>query len=173
MLNEESIYYTTATIYEWIHLLQQDIFKDILISSLKFLNETDRLYIFAFVIMPNHIHIVWSINQNTGNETGYASFFKFTSNHFLKKLKKNDPVLLQKFLVRKKDRKHQFWKRNSLSIEILSDEMFEQKLNYIHNNPLQPQWDLVNNPTDYRYSSARYYEEGVDEFGILTNYYLS
>jgi len=46
-------------------------------------------------------------------------------------------------------------------------------MNYIHNNPLQPQWNLVDNPEDYKYSSAKYYEEGIDEFGILTNYYLA
>ena len=173
MLNKESIYFTTATTYKWIQLLQKDEYKDILISSLKFLKENNRLYVFAFVIMPNHLHIIWTTYENAGKETAYASFFKFTSNQFLKKLKKEDPELLKKFLVNKKDREHQFWDRNTLDIEILSDEMFDQKLNYIHNNPLQPQWDLVEYPTDYKYSSAKYYEEGDDEFGILTNYYLA
>ena len=77
------------------------------------------------------------------------------------------------FLVNKSDRKYQFWQRNKLDIEIYSDKMFDQKLNYIHNNPLQDKWQLVDDPVKYKYSSASFYELGKDEFGILTDYYLA
>jgi len=38
------------------------------------------------------------------------------------------------------------------------------------NNPLQDKWKLVQYPEEYRYSSARFYEKGVDEFGLMTHY---
>ncbi|MBL6944200.1 MAG: transposase [Bacteroidales bacterium] len=123
--------------------------------------------------MLNHLHIIWAENKNIRKESAKASFFKFTAHQFLKTLKIEDQSLLKLFLVNKSDRKYQFWQRNTLDIEILSDNMFDQKLNYLHNNPLQMQWQLVNDPIKYRYSSASYYEKNVDEFGILTDYYLA
>ena len=45
-----------------------------------------------------------------------------------------------------------------------------QRLDYIHYNPVQPHWNLSTVPEDYRFSSAAFYEAGVDEFGILSHY---
>jgi putative transposase len=46
----------------------------------------------------------------------------------------------------------------------------EQKLNYVHNNPLQVHWNLASSPKDYKWSSASFYETGQDDFGFLTDY---
>jgi len=172
MFDDQNIYFTTATIHKWLNLFEKDKYKDVLISSLRHLIQKERLYVYAFVVMPNHLHIIWSENIRKTKETVKASFFKFTSKQFLKELKQTNPVLLKKFYVDKNDRKYQFWQRGSLDIEIYSEKIFEQKLNYIHNNPLQPKWNLAEKPVDYKYSSAKFYEEGIDEFGILTSYYL-
>ena len=91
---------------------------------------------------------------------------------FLKYLQRNNPEKLKLFQVIKSDRKHQFWNRNPMEIEIYTDNVFEQKLNYIHSNPVQQKWQLVESEMKYKYSSIRYYENGVDEFGFLTNYFF-
>jgi len=49
----------TATIYKWQHLLAEDKHKDIIIDSLKFLVTEKRIELNAFVIMSNHIHLIW------------------------------------------------------------------------------------------------------------------
>ena len=49
-------------------------------------------------------------------------------------------------------------------------EMLVQKLDYMHLNPMQPHWLLCNNPAEYKFSSAIFYEQQLDEFGILTNF---
>lgn len=46
----------------------------------------------------------------------------------------------------------------------------EQKLEYIHLNPLQEQWNLASRPEAYKWSSAKFYESGFDEFAISTDY---
>ena len=69
-----------------------------------------------------------------------------------------------------KDRRYQFWERNSLSIDLYTYEMFIQKMEYIHNNPLQEKWQLCEHPEDYQYSSARFYETGIDNWGFLTHF---
>jgi len=42
-----------------------------------------------------------------------------------------------------------------------------QKLNYIHNNPLKEHWNLVKDSSDYKYSSAKYYELYEKNFHFL------
>ena len=46
----------------------------------------------------------------------------------------------------------------------------EQKLNYIHLNPMRGKWSLVNDPTEYYYSSCRFYEKGINDFEFLNDY---
>ncbi len=50
-----------------------------------------------------------------------------------------------------------------------SKTKFEQKLDYLHNNPLQERCDLVNYPEEYKWSSAEFYLEEQERFGILTH----
>ena len=39
-----------------------------------------------------------------------------------------------------------------------------QKAVEYHNNPVNPRWNLAENPEDYKYSSAKFYYKGIDEF---------
>jgi hypothetical protein len=59
-------------------------------------------------------------------------------------------------IVNAKDRKHQVWECNSLNIPLWSPEVFWQKLDYIHNNPVKA--GLCRLAEDYKYSSERFYE---------------
>ncbi len=54
----------------------------------------------------------------------------------------DDPLLLQ-LQVTAADRRQQVWERNSLAIDIWNEPVLLQKMNYIHNNPLQPKWKLA------------------------------
>lgn len=53
----------TATVLEWKHLLADEKMKDIIINSLQFLVNNGRVIIYGFVIMPNHIHLIWQIQD--------------------------------------------------------------------------------------------------------------
>jgi REP element-mobilizing transposase RayT len=55
--------YLTSTILEWKHLLKPDKYKDIVISSLEFLVIERRIKVYGFVIMSNHIHVIWQVQQ--------------------------------------------------------------------------------------------------------------
>jgi putative transposase len=85
-------------------------------------------------------------------------------------LVENNPELLKEFEVVASDRKYQFWERNTLSIDIYSRGTFLQKLHYIHRNPVHERWRLSAVPEGYHYSSALFYETGVDNWGFLTHY---
>jgi len=77
---------------------------------------------------------------------------------------------LSNYLSIKRDRKYQFWKRDPLAIPLSTIKILEQKLEYIHNNPVAEKWALCKLPEEYRWSSARFYLTGIDEFGFLTHY---
>ena len=57
-----------------------------------------------------------------------------------------------------------------LSIRLIGKEMIEQKLQYIHLNPLHEKWNLVQEPEDYNYLSAQFYATGDDALALLTDY---
>jgi len=160
----------TATILEWKPLLINDKYKDIIISSMKFLVDDIRVNIYAFVIMPNHIHIVWKVKNDRKPEDVQRDFLKYTAQKIKFDLQSNKPELLKEFYAGTKDRQYQVWERNALTSRLTSVELVEQKINYIHANPIRGRWMLCKEFTDYKYSSARFYYEGVDEWGFLTHY---
>jgi REP element-mobilizing transposase RayT len=162
-----SIYFWTVTINSWQKLLLDDSFKNVIISSLKYLSDLDKLDVFAFVIMPNHFHAIIRTKSLNGKESVQGSFLKFTAHEFKKLLVSNDLQKLSKFRVDASNKKYEFWKRDSLAIKLFSKENAFQKLDYIHNNPLKEHWSLVTKPEDYFYSSASFYEEGDLYFDFL------
>lgn len=160
----------TATILEWKPLLTEDEYKDIVIKSLLFLKNEGSVVIYGFVIMPNHIHLIWQIQDGFKREMIQNRFLKFTAQQMKFRLMDTKDPMLPQFLVNAKDRQYQLWERNPLSVDLWTQTVFEQKLDYIHYNPLQGKWQLAQFPEDYKYSSARFYETGIDEFGLLTHY---
>ena len=87
-----------------------------------------------------------------------------------KNCKANNPEVLKAFMVNATDRKYNFWLRDPLAIRVFSGGMASQKLDYMHNIPLQEHWRLCQLPEAYRFSSAPFYENKIDEFKILTPY---
>ena len=165
------VYFFTATIHRWLSLLDPKENKDLIINYLKDLSDKGLITVFAFVIMPNHVHFIWKQNNLNGKETPQGSFLKHTAHQMLKSLNKNGLSAL--YEVKAANKKHEIWQRDSLSIEIYSKEVARQKLDYIHFNPVKGKWKLSQDDLGYYYSSARFYEMGIDEFGFLKDlYYL-
>jgi len=72
------VYFYTATINQWKHLLTNP-FKHIIIESLLFLKEKKLVDIYGYVIMPNHMHLLWRLLEMNGKETPGASLLKYTA----------------------------------------------------------------------------------------------
>ena len=164
----EGAQFFTATIYQWNHLLSDDHHKNIIIESLKFLVTDNRIELNAFVIMSNHIHLIWQPLPGFTPSSIQASFMKFTAQQLKRSLIKNNIEGLSAFKVNKYDREFQIWKREPLSVELISEDLFKQKFEYIHYNPVKA--GLCQVPEDYHFSSAKFYEDGTDFFGMLKHY---
>jgi putative transposase len=160
----------TATVNNWQKLLAQDKYKQLLLDSLKWMRNEKRVEIHGFVIMPNHFHLLWSANENFTSSENETTLLRYTAHMIQKDLIQSHPNVLPNFASTQNDRKYQFWERRSRTIEVKSREIALQKLIYIHNNPLQDKWRLVELPEQYYFSSARFYLDHADDFGILTHY---
>jgi REP element-mobilizing transposase RayT len=166
----DTIYFYTVAITNWIPLLKPDSYKQIVLDSLIHLVNKKKIKVYGFVIMPNHIHIIWENITMNGKEKPYASFMKFTGHQFLNELTKENSPLISKFTVTANDRVHHFWQKDARSVIMYDRKILEQKLDYIHLNPLQEHWNLVADPNDYYFSSCSYYEHADSTFSWLTHY---
>ena len=159
------IYFWTATINKWQPLLQRDDYKNVVISSLEYLSSMGKIDVFAFVIMTNHIHLIWRTNEHNGKETAQASFLKFTAHEFKKMLTKEGESTLLNYAVEAQNKDHEFWQRDSLAIHLYTRKVAYQKLDYIHYNPVAGA--LAIDACAYKYSTARFYEMGIREFSFI------
>ena len=167
---DHHVQFFTATIHKWIPLLRSDGHKQIITDSLSFLSVENRCRVYGFVIMPNHIHLIWKINDKHKREDVQRDFLKYTGQQLRFSLQDDNHKSLAQFEVNLKDRKYQIWQRNALSVDLLSRKTVEQKLDYIHSNPVKGKWMLANDFVDYHYSSAAFYEEEKGSFSFLGHY---
>ena len=118
--------------------------------------------------MDNHVHIIWHIRQGHKPEKVQQSFLKYTAQQIKFDLAAHHTGVLERFRVDACDRMYQIWERNPLSVELWSEPVFLQKLNYVHQNPVRA--GICSEAADYLYSSAALYESGADTFDFLTRY---
>ena len=88
--------YFTATIYKWKHLLTDDRHKDIITNSLNFLVTEKRIVLNAFVIMSNHIHLIWQPLFGFTPSDIQASLMRNTARQLKQSLSQNNEILLER-----------------------------------------------------------------------------
>lgn len=169
MVAPYNVEFLTGTILRWQKLLEDDNCKKIIIDSCSWLVSSSRCNIFAFVIMPNHIHLLWRISSGFSRDQVQTAFFSYTAHTFQKYLRQKDKKMLDLHYVNDADRKYQFWERSHAVKECWSKDFIQQKLNYIHTNPCEPHWNLVQLMEDYQWSSASFYSAGDLRYSWLTH----
>ena len=159
------MYFITSTIKDWIHLLAKSEFMDIVIQSLRFLVERKSIRLHGYVLMPNHIHTIYTVNDYDTLSNILRDFHKYTSQQIIKLLRNQNDNSLELFRSSRSDRTYQIWQTTHSPKQIESFPFFRQKLEYIHFNPCTERWNLCEYPEDYLYSSAKDYL--LNAFGIL------
>ena len=159
--------FTTVTCLDWKPVLVENAYKDIIIDSLRFLVSADRVSVYGFVIMANHFHLLWQMMGDHALEEVQRDFLKYTAQRILQRLRNAGSPLLNELVVNLEDRKHQVWKRNSLSIPLWTPKVLIQKLNYMHQNPVRA--GICAFPEEYKYSSAGFYELGKRDWDFLVH----
>ena len=166
IVNQESVYYVTLQIVNWIDLFTRKVYRDIVIDSLLYCQQNKGLEISAFVIMSNHLHLLLRSKTEKLSDTIH-DFKSFTAKQIILEIN-TEQESRRKWMLNlfeyaakqhKRNEKYQIWTHENHAEEIYSNEFIVQKMNYIHNNPVRA--CIVEKPEDYLYSSARAYA-GLD-----------
>jgi len=165
----DAMYFVTFTVVQWIDLFTRNIYREILIESLKYCQENKGLTIHAYCIMSNHIHLIISRKGVTSLSDIVRDFKKYTSRKLLRTLGKSTESrkswmlwLFRSSGLRNSNNTHfQVWVQDNHPIQLSSETIAAQRLNYLHNNPVKA--GLVYAPENYIFSSASAYCGHLDE----------
>lgn len=167
--NPDGLYFVSFAVVGWVDVFTRNEYKTILIENLAFCQKNKGLEIFAWCIMTNHVHLIVRAQEGFLLSDILCDYKKFTSKAIIKAIVEN-PVesrkewLLQQFRT---NDGYQFWQPENHPIELWSNAVIDQKLNYIHQNPVEA--GLVFKAEYYLYSSAADYagEKGLLEVILI------
>ena len=168
-------YFVTFTVTGWVDLFIRNDYRDCIINSFKYCVKNKGLKVHAYVLMTSHIHAILSAEEGEDLAGIIRDLKKFTSKRLVD-LIKTIPESRREWLLNKfrfeanrtsRGKYYQVWEEGYHGIQIESNEFLDQKLDYIHENPVKA--GFVSSPEDYLYSSARNYceEQGVMEVDLL------
>ncbi len=161
--NQEKPYFLTFQVINWVDVFTRKRYKDIIVESLNFCVKNKSLKVHGWVIMSNHLHVIFSHEYNLSNII--RDFKTHTSKAIVRSIiefpeSRRDWILFQ-FNLRGKmntrNKNFQFWTHSNHPIELNTNEMIDQRLNYIHENPVRA--GLVLQSIHYAYSSAGDYAD--------------
>lgn len=136
-------------------------------GEFKFFSREKRIWLYGYVIMPNHIHILWQKQDEWIDKSVQQHFLKFTAQKIKFNLLEHSPNQLGNYRSTQADRAYHFWERRPYKATMFNRSVCEQKLEYIHYNPVKA--GLCTLPEEYLYSSANYYLSGLDSH-FVTHY---
>ncbi|MCK5051341.1 MAG: transposase [Candidatus Cloacimonetes bacterium] len=154
--SENSPYFLTFTVIEKIPVFTNSKYCDVIIENFEFYRQKRGLQTFNYIIMDNHVHVIMSHNKDISKVV--QDFKKYTAKLILELLHTDSRYWIKSLMkIFKKPYKtkstFQFWEEGSHPELIQGQKMFNQKAEYIHNNPVKR--GLVSEDRDWYYSSAR------------------
>jgi len=174
--NPDGVYFVSFSVVEWLDVFIRNEYKNIVIQSLQYCQREKGMEIFAWCIMTNHVHLIFRSIGDQKPEQILGDFKRFTSKAIVKAIKENPRESRKEWLLEQFEKagkkssnvnQYQFWRHDNKPIELWSNKVIDEKLNYIHNNPVEE--GFVFRAEDYVYSSARDYsgERGILECVIV------
>ncbi len=150
--NQRYVHFVTFSCFGNRTHLSRDQCKRLLLGALNHELERHHAVCIGFVIMPDHVHsLIWF--HGTGQLSSFIRDWKRSSSRSIKL-----HLLEQSEVIRTFPDEDPIWQKRFYSFEIESEEKMEEKLTYMHMNPVKK--GLVERIVDWRWNSARYYELG-------------
>ena len=168
-------YFLTLTIVNWVDIFSRPIYKHIIIDSLNYCIESKGLEVHCWCLMSNHLHLIASAKDEGSLSDFLRDFKKYTSKALIQIIQETPESrrdwMLNLFWFAGKNKKnikfYKVWQDGNEAKEIDSEDFLDEKMNYIHSNPIRA--EMVANPEEYLYSSARDYsgEKGLVEIVMI------
>ena len=176
--NKSALYFVSFATVNWIEVFTRQLYFDVLAESITYCRAKKGMELYAYCFMPSHVHLLFRSSNEKPTEL-LRGFKKHTAKKILEAIQNNPQESRKELLLwlferagKKKANvsKYQFWQHHNQPIELWSEKVIKQKIDYIHNNPIE--LGFVTNSIDWKYSSARNFQDDhtvleIDETGFL------
>lgn len=162
-----AVYFVTLTVVGWVDVFTRPKYKHIVMESLEYCKKNKGLVIHAWVLMSNHIHLIVSARKNEVLADILRDFKKHTSKRILAELEGDVKESRREWMMGlfryaaandNRIKNYRFWQEGYFPEILESSEFIQQKVDYVHNNPVRQ--EIVSQPEEYLYSSAVDYAGG-------------
>lgn len=160
------LFFVTSTIVGFHRLFSIDKICEIFIEKLKFYIERGDFNLLAYVLMPNHIHIILKPNNEIPVSKIMGNLKRITSREisdFLEQANMTGLANKVKISAMHEPQALRIWKPRFDCFVINSEKTLVQKIEYIHSNPVKA--GLVDKAEDWKYSSAGNYS-GIENSAL-------
>jgi len=154
------LYFVTLTVVDWIDVFTRTLYFDFIIDNLDFCQRKKHLEVYEYVIMTNHVHLI-CLGRDKPLSDILRDFKTFTSKGMVQLIKDNEEESRKKWMLKAfrqhgKDnpmnKNYQFWQNMNSPTLLYYNNVIDQKVEYIHQNPVKA--GFVEEPWDWFYSSA-------------------
>lgn len=161
--DQQQAYFVSFAVIYWIDVFTRKRYNDILVESLIFCQKEKGLILYAWCIMPSHIHLIIGTRKEPMQNI-LRDFKSYTSRSIQKEIKMHPKESRKKWMVQMmmnagmnngNNKDWQFWQQSNHPIELSSNSIIDQKLEYLHYNPVSAGY--VESPEHWLYSSAKDY----------------
>ena len=173
--DSSKLYFISFAVVYWIDLFIRKEYKDILVESWRHCQTEKGLEIYCWCVMTSHVHMIVGsrsrpLDKIVGEMKSYTSraLRKAIAEHPEESRREWMTLMMEKAGTQNSNNNEwQLWQQHNKPIELFNREIFLQKLNYIHRNPVEA--GFVEKEEDYLYSSARdfYDKKGLIELSYL------
>jgi len=159
-----NVFFVTSTVIGFIKIFNNNCMYQILLENLEFYRSRGDINILAYVLMPNHFHLVVKTENGTHISSFMGNFKRYTSkiisNYHKESCNYKIVKKLEKARIIEGLPDSGIWRPRFDSFVIVNENTLRQKIDYIHNNPIRA--NLVDSPEEWPYSSARNYKRLKD-----------
>ena len=161
---EGYLYYLTLTVVDWVDVFTRLAYRHIILDALKYCQQHKGLEVYAWCLMSNHLHLIAAAKENYHLSNILRDFKKHTSRTIVEAILKHENESRRQWMLHRfafagsvdpKVTNFKFWQDGNEAKEIISNNFLQQKLAYIHKNPVRA--EIVAEPDHYLYSSAANY----------------
>jgi|AACY02.16.fsa_nt_gi Transposase and inactivated derivatives len=159
-------HFITITLVQWIDLFTRTKYSEFLIDQFKHCQKHKGLLIYAWCIMPSHVHMIIGTCDSDMQDI-LRDLKTFTSKNLYEMVKSNKQESRREWLLRffreagkmNGNNKHiQVWQQHNHPLEMRGNSKIQRCVDYIHMNPVVAGYVL--RPENWKWSSARNYVEG-------------
>ena len=176
--NKSGLYFVSFATVNWVDVFTRQVYFKVLEESVTYCRSEKGMELYAYCFMPSHVHFVFR-SANDDPSGLLRDFKRHTSKAVIEAIENNPQESRKEWLLRlfeKAGKKnatttnYQFWQHHNKPIELWSEAVIKQKIDYIHNNPVES--GFVTNVIDWKYSSARNFQDDhtildIDNAGFI------